>query len=153
MIQHFGMTCLLLLFMLHLVHRRDGESSKIQQQLQVVKLAVLSVKVEEDVASRLSVEDHRSSVEVELMDLPDIGLRSFTLVMDRAVPPGYLEHFIALGPHKIKATARADRCNATITNSSAEVWLQSLRKYQQSVVIKETFAKDQLMLATEIKPR
>ena len=53
----------------------------------------------------------------------------------------------------MKAADRADRENAAITKSSAKVWFHSRRMSQQVAMKGETFAKDQLFLATELKPR
>ena len=60
------------------------------------------------------------------VEVPDFVLLYFTLVADRAIPSGYLDHFLSLEPHSQAAAERADRRNVAITNLCGSMVTQSM---------------------------
>ena len=86
-------------------------------------------------------------------NVPDFVLLHFTLVSDGAIPSGYLEQFIAPEQPIRAAADRADRRNAAITNFSAAQWLHRWRESQREQQSIERNALDQLVLASEVKPK
>ena len=104
---------------------------------------LMNGKVDE-VVPKVSIEvsEQRGSVASSPITVLDIVLLRFTLVMDQGVREGFVDELISLEPHILKAAARADIRNSTVTNSSVEVWLHSLRGSQQATTKEDTFAKN-----------
>ena len=85
--------------------------------------------------------------------VPDFALLYFTLVADQAVSDGYLDQFLTLEPHVRGVAERADRLNGKITNLSAAHWLHNQNQHGAEEAKIERTAVDQLVLASELKPR
>ena len=86
-------------------------------------------------------------------EVPDFVCLYYTLVLDGAVPRGYLHEFLSLEGHVRTAAERADRRNSSITNFSAAGWLHLQKSSQQKSERSERDAFDQLVLASTLKPR
>ena len=69
------------------------------------------------------------------------------------MPSGYLDHFLTLEPHVRAAAERADRLNGKITNLSAAEWLHNQKQHRAEEAKIERTAMDQLVLASELKPK
>ena len=107
----------------------------------------------EDRGASSNDSDGIGFLQADTTEVPDFVRLYFTLVLDGAVPRGYLREFVSLEEPVRTAAERADRRNAGITNFSAAGWLHLQRKSLRESEKSERDAIDQLVLASEIKPR
>ena len=97
--------------------------------------------------------DVAGQITFETTEVPDLVLLHATLEHDGAVPNGYLELFLSLEHHLYAAAGRLDRRSAHISNAAAGQWLHTFKQKKEDELREERTAVDQLISASEPKPR
>ena len=83
----------------------------------------------------------------------DMVLLYITLVSDRAIPAGFLAEFLSL-EHPLKLSSKRSMNLAVgISDAEAERLLMLKKKQRDMQILNSSAASDQLVLATELKPR
>ena len=97
--------------------------------------------------------DTRDCSVVRKCGVTDMVRLYITLVMDRAIPAGFLADFLLL-EHSLKLSSRRSMNQATsLTDSEAERLLIIDKKRRDTQILNSSAASDQLVLAAELKPR
>ena len=97
--------------------------------------------------------DTRDCSVVQKCGVTDMVRLYITLVMDRAIPAGFLAEFLLL-EHSLKLSSRRSMNQATsLTDAEAERLLIIDKKQRDTQILHSSAASDQLVLAAELKPR
>ena len=97
--------------------------------------------------------DTRDSFVVQKCGVTDMVNLYITLLMDKVIPAGFLPEFLLL-EHSLKVSSRRSMNQATrLTDAEAERLLAIDKKQKDTQILTSFAASDQLVLASELKPR
>ena len=94
-----------------------------------------------------------SSPSTLVSDSPDFALLYYTLVMDNAVPMGYLQEFRSSETPARRAAKRSQISAASISDSMASTALSAFRREADRRATEIGTIGDQLVIAADLKPR
>ena len=86
-------------------------------------------------------------------ELPDFALLYYTLVLDDAIPAGYLREFMSLETPARRAAKRALISAVSITDSMASTALSAFRREAGRRATEIGTIGDQLVMATDMRPK